>query len=127
DYLALVPIASAFGVFFFFLLPPLSSTLFPYTTLFRSNNSPSVGVGDPTKSELVRATLRGVRRTLGVKQRQGALVTVRRSKTDQEGRGREIAVPFGRTRHCPIAALKHWLGVAGIETGAIFPSMDKHG
>ncbi len=36
-------------------------------------------------------------------------------------------MPFGRTRHCPIAALKHWLGVAGIETGAIFPSMDKHG
>lgn len=100
----------------------------------------ALGVDDPTKSELVRATLRGVRRTLGVKQRQaqallradlfavldllgdrtkdhrdramlllgwacamrrselvaldvediaftsqGALVTVRRSKTDQEG------------------------------------------
>lgn len=142
----------------------------------------ALGADDPTKSELVRATMRGVRRTLGVKQRQaqallrddlfaaldrlgerrkdhrdramlllgwacalrrselvaldvedikftaqGALVTIRRSKTDQEGAGREIAVPFGRTRHCPIAALKRWLEVAGIESGAIFPGFDKHG
>jgi len=54
-------------------------------------------------------------------------VTIRRSKTDQEGVGREIAMPFGRTRHCPIAALKRWLEVAGIETGPIFLAMDKHG
>src|SRR5690606_7642183 len=58
---------------------------------------------------------------------RGALSRISRGKTDQEGCGREIAVPFGRTRHCPIAALKRWLEVAGIETGAIFPSMDKHG
>ncbi|RWK42423.1 hypothetical protein [Mesorhizobium sp.] len=51
---------------------------------------------------------------------QGALVTIRRSKTDQEGAGREIAVPFGRTRHCPIAALKCWLDVAAITAGLIF-------
>lgn len=51
---------------------------------------------------------------------QGALVTIRRSKTDQEGAGREIAVPFGRTRHCPIAALKCWLEVAAITAGPIF-------
>lgn len=142
----------------------------------------ALGVDDPTKSELVRATLRGVRRTLGVKQRQaqallradlfavldqlgdrtkdhrdramlllgwacalrrselvaldvsdisftsqGALVTIRRSKTDQDGAGREIAVPFGRTRHCPIAALERWLEVAGIIEGPIFIGMDKHG
>jgi len=30
----------------------------------------ALGADDPTKSELVRATMRGVRRTLGVKQRQ---------------------------------------------------------
>lgn len=141
-----------------------------------------MGADDPTKSELVRATLGGVRRTLGVKQRQaqallradlfavldrlghrtkdvrdrallllgwacamrrselvaldvtdiafttqGALVTVTRSKVDQEGRGRQIAVPFGRTRHCPVGALRHWLEVAGIVEGPIFRGMDKHG
>lgn len=58
---------------------------------------------------------------------KGALVTVRRSKTDQDGRGREIAVPFGRTLHCPIAALKDWLALTGIETGPIFTTVNKHG
>jgi integrase len=58
---------------------------------------------------------------------QGALVTIRKSKTDQEAAGRDIAVPFGRTRHCPIAALKQWLEVAEITEGPIWLQMDKHG
>jgi integrase len=58
---------------------------------------------------------------------KGALVTIRRSKTDQEGNGRQVAVPLGRTRHCPIAALKEWLAFAGIVTGPIFLAMNKHG
>jgi len=58
---------------------------------------------------------------------RGALVTVRRSKTDQEARGRKIAVPRGRTRHCPIVALQHWLAVADIGQGPIFCAVNKHG
>lgn len=58
---------------------------------------------------------------------RGALVTIRHSKTDQESRGRAIAVPFGRTRHCPVAALKDWLVFAGISTGPIFVTVNKHG
>lgn len=142
----------------------------------------AMGVDDATRAELVRATMAGIRRTVGVAQRQarallrddlfavldrlgdrpkdirdramlllgfalaarrselvaldvedvdftakGALVTIRRSKTDQEARGRQVAVPLGRTRHCPIAALQCWLAFAGIETGPIFRAMDKHG
>ncbi|KVK48227.1 hypothetical protein L901_04815 [Agrobacterium sp. D14] len=58
---------------------------------------------------------------------KGMLVTVRRSKTDQEAQGRTIAVPFGRTRHCPVAALKVWLELAERREGPIFIYIDKHG
>ena len=44
--------------------------------------------------------------------RQGLIVTLRRSKTDQEGAGRKVGIPFGRTRHCPVLALDGWLAVA---------------
>lgn len=59
--------------------------------------------------------------------RQGLIVTIRRSKTDQEGTGRKIGVPHGRTRHCPVAALERWLEISGIEAGAIFRPVDRHG
>jgi site-specific recombinase XerC len=37
--------------------------------------------------------------------RQGLVVTLRRSKTDQEGAGRKVGIPLGRTLHCPVLAL----------------------
>lgn len=142
----------------------------------------AIGARDPVKSELTASTMRGIRRTFGVAQRQakallcddlfaaldklgdrpkdvrdrallllgfatamrrselaaldvtdvqfvtkGMLVTIRRSKTDQEAQGRTIAVPFGRTRHCPVAALKAWLELAERGEGPIFIYIDKHG
>jgi integrase len=59
--------------------------------------------------------------------RQGLIVTLRRSKTDQEGAGRKVGIPFGRTRHCPVLALDHWLAVSGIEAGPVFRPVDRHG
>ena len=50
---------------------------------------------------------------------EGALIHIRRSKTDQEGAGATVAVPKGETA-CPIAALRAWLDAAGISEGAIF-------
>ena len=140
------------------------------------------GLPNPCRSEIVRATMRGVKRTRGVAQReakpllredlfrvldamgegvkdardrallligfaggfrrseivglncddvervrQGLIVTLRRSKTDQEGAGRKIGIPFGRTRHCPVLALDHWLAVSGIEAGPVFRPVDRHG
>ena len=41
---------------------------------------------------------------------EGAIVTIRRSKTDQEGAGAEIAIPRG-TELQPIEALEAWLAV----------------
>ena len=59
--------------------------------------------------------------------RQGLILTLRRSKTDQEGAGRKIGIPFGRTRHCPVAAFNAWLSESGIDTGPIFRPVDRHG
>ncbi|KFL28873.1 integrase [Devosia sp. 17-2-E-8] len=142
----------------------------------------SAGHTDPTKEEIVRATMAGVRRINGSAQRQarpilrdelfamldrlgdrpkdirdrailllgfstamrrselvaldvedveastrGLTVTVRRSKTDQEGHGRLIAIPPGRTRHCPVKALAEWTAFAQLQSGPIFRGVDKHG
>jgi site-specific recombinase XerD len=50
---------------------------------------------------------------------EGLLVTIRRSKTDQEGIGRKVAIPRGEIA-CPVTALRAWLEAAGITEGAIF-------
>jgi integrase len=139
------------------------------------------GLLDPTKTELVRLTMRGIRRTYGKPQRRvealttdvvlamtsilgdplaelrdralllvgfaggfrrselvainyelvrryvhGLVITIPRSKADQEGRGREVAIPYGR-RACPVEALDAWLSASGISEGAVFRSMLKGG
>jgi integrase len=58
--------------------------------------------------------------------RQGLEVTLRRSKTDQNGAGRKIGVPHGRGRWCPVAALEQWQVASGVTEGAIFRSIDRH-
>jgi len=40
--------------------------------------------------------------------REGIILTIQRSKTDQDGVGRKVGIPFGRTIHCPIRALETW-------------------
>ena len=50
--------------------------------------------------------------------------TIRRSKTDQEGKGREVCVNTGR-RLCPVTALREWLEIAGITEGPVFRSVGK--
>jgi integrase len=155
-------------------------------TLFRHLASTKAhearGLPNPTRSELVRATLRGIRRTKGRAQReakpllrddlllvldamgdsikdirdrallligfagalrrselvgldvgdiehvrQGIILHVRRSKTDQDSEGRKSGIPYGRTRWCPVAALDAWLTASGIAEGAIFRPVDRHG
>jgi integrase len=53
-------------------------------------------------------------------------VTIRRSKTDQEGAGATVAIVRGSVA-CPVEALKVWLGGAGITEGAIFRRVNKGG
>ena len=58
---------------------------------------------------------------------QGVIVDLRRSKTDQEGFGRKIGIPLGRTRYCPVLALERWLAFSGIDIGPIFRPVDRRG
>ncbi len=58
------------------------------------------------------------------------VVTLRRSKTDQEGAGRKVGIPHGSHEEtCPVLALKAWLHKdnAGIKSGPIFRAVNRHG
>jgi len=75
------------------------------------------------RSELVALTVEDLEET-----KRGLLVTLRRSKTDQEGKGQQRAIPFGRRAEtCPVAALNAWLEAAGISEGRLFRSLTRHG
>lgn len=58
---------------------------------------------------------------------QGIVVNLRHTKTDQEGLGRQVGIPHGRVRHCPVRALEGWLAVSEIESGPLFRPVDRHG
>ncbi len=59
---------------------------------------------------------------------EGVVVTVRKSKTDQEGAGREVGLPFGASQStCPVRALRGWLEAAGIREGPVFRSVGRYG
>jgi len=61
-------------------------------------------------------------------EQEGMVLTLRRSKTDQEGQGQTIAIPHGRhAATCPVQALQEWLAAAGIAAGPIFRAVDRHG
>jgi site-specific recombinase XerC len=50
---------------------------------------------------------------------QGLLLDLRRSKTDQEGEGRQVAIPYGLHQEtCPVHALHGWLEAALISRRA---------
>jgi integrase len=58
----------------------------------------------------------------------GLTIQVRRSKTDQEGVGRRVGIPFGADSDtCPVRALKRWLAESGIVVGPVFRSVRQNG
>lgn len=73
------------------------------------------------RSELVALTVEDL-----AEAPDGFRVTIRHSKTDQEGQGQEIAVPRG-SRLRPVEAVQAWLAASGITTGPIFRSVGKAG
>jgi integrase len=74
------------------------------------------------RSELVALEVRDVDWVDG-----GVVVTVRRSKTDQEGRGQDVGIPHGINGACPVTSLKTWLHASGISEGPIFRRIDQWG
>lgn len=58
----------------------------------------------------------------------GMLITLKRSKTDQEGQGTIKGIAFGtKPTTCPVRALKAWLKASGITEGPIFRPLDRWG
>lgn len=75
------------------------------------------------RSELVGLDVGDLRSTP-----QGLIVTLRRSKTDQEGEGAEKGIPKGRDRElCPVRAVQAWLKAASLESGPLFRAISRSG
>jgi hypothetical protein len=56
---------------------------------------------------------------------EGVRIMIRRSKTDQEGKGHTIAILRGAGPFCPVRLLREWLDAAGIVEGALFRQTPK--
>lgn len=68
---------------------------------------------------------------------EGMIVNLRRSKTDQAGAGRQVAIPRGQGETCPVAAVAAWIsqlkstcveaGIKTSETGPLFRGITVQG
>jgi integrase len=60
--------------------------------------------------------------------KDGLTVTLQKSKTDQNGAGRKIGVPYGSNPDtCPVRVVQAWIEQAAISTGPLFRSISRHG
>jgi site-specific recombinase XerD len=60
--------------------------------------------------------------------KDGLTVTLRRSKTDQDGAGRKIGIPYGSNPEtCPVRTIQAWIEQAALSEGALFRSINRHG
>jgi site-specific recombinase XerD len=60
--------------------------------------------------------------------KDGLVVMLRRSKTDQEGAGRKVGIPYGANPEtCPVRVVQAWMEQAGVTGGPLFRSVNRHG
>ncbi len=58
----------------------------------------------------------------------GLRIRIKKSKTDQEGKGQVIGLVHGKNPlTCPVRAMRTWVKAAGIHEGPIFRKIDRHG
>lgn len=58
----------------------------------------------------------------------GLTVTIRRSKTDQEGAGQRVGIPYGSNPEtCPVRNVQAWLEAASIAGGSVFRRVNRWG
>jgi len=63
-----------------------------------------------------------------MKNADGLVIRVRRSKTDPEGREISVALPYGSTAAtCPVRSYRSWIAAAAVTTGPAFRAVDRHG
>jgi len=59
-------------------------------------------------------------------QKEGLIIMLRRSKTDQAGQGRKKPISYGsNVKTCPVRTLREWLAKSRIKRGAIFRRIKK--
>lgn len=51
---------------------------------------------------------------------EGLIITIAKSKMDQERVGRVIGIPYGRGPYCPVRLLKNWIIHVGTDRGPVF-------
>lgn len=60
--------------------------------------------------------------------RDGLTLMLRRSKTDQDGQGRKVGIPYGSNPEtCPVRSIQSWIEQAGLNAGPVFRSINRHG
>ncbi len=75
------------------------------------------------RSELVGVNVDDLEKSSGA-----LIVTIRRSKTDQEGEGRRVGIPQGAEQTtCVIWALEQWRAAADLSAGPLFRVVNRHG
>jgi integrase len=59
--------------------------------------------------------------------KDGLTITLRRCKTDQDGAGRKVGIPYGSNPEtCPVRILQAWMEQANITSGPLFRSISRH-
>lgn len=58
---------------------------------------------------------------------RGVVVTLPRSKTDQEGEGREVPLHYHDGPVCPVVSLRSWRRLYGDDGGPVFAAVDRGG
>jgi integrase len=60
--------------------------------------------------------------------KDGLVVTLRHSKTDQDGAGRKIGIPYGANPEtCPVRTMQAWIEQTALAGGPVFRSINRHG
>lgn len=75
------------------------------------------------RSELVSLKVEDLRFT-----REGIEIMLRRSKTDQEGKGTTLPIPYGSNPEtCPVRSIQSWLEASNVKEGYLLRGINKHG
>jgi len=57
---------------------------------------------------------------------EGLVTTIKKSKRDQDGKGRAVAAPRGRHEEtCPVRAVRLWMDETGRQEGPLFIRLDR--
>jgi integrase len=68
----------------------------------------------------------GIRVEHIVRVEAGIEIELPTSKTDTDGKGRIVFIPFAHSERCPVRAVDKWIIMARIESGTVFRQVTRH-